>query len=164
MKRLIPLLAVFVALVAFVTPACNQAAAQSYEVEQLYLHAATAVATGATFEPVDGQQYWQSTTSDAVAVFPLPMHEGDRITGVVVFIENTVASSQVAELRRKSMMGIDSDMLSESTSPATTGNHRLTLSASEIVSGDNQWYLRVEMGSRAGNRVRGLRVSYEPAY
>lgn len=134
--------------------------------DELYLHAAEAVSLGntSTFGGLDGQQYWQSQTSSAQLIFPVSLHAGDTISGVEVFIENTVTSAQIVALRRKPMAGTGTTLVGTVTSPSSTGNHTVVLDGlAEEIAGDNQWYIRIMMGTSAGNRVRGARITYDPA-
>jgi hypothetical protein len=142
---------------------CLPAAAAA---DEQYLHAADAVSIGgtSTFGGLDGQQYWQSQTSSAQLLFPLSLHNGDTITEIDVFVENTVSASQTVALRRKSMASTASTLVGTVATPAATGNHTAEIvGISEPISGDNQWYIRIAMGTTPGNRVRGARVTYTPA-
>jgi hypothetical protein len=134
--------------------------------DELYLHAAEAVSVGntSTFGSLDGQQYWQSQSPSAQLIFPVSLRAGDTILDIEVFIENTVTSAQIVALRRKTMSSTGTALVGTVTSPSSTGNHTVLLgNLSEEVAGDNQWYIRIMMGTVAGNRVRGARITYEPA-
>jgi hypothetical protein len=138
----------------------------SASADKQYLHAAHAVSVGSTstFSALDGQQYWQSQTSSAQLIFPVSLHEGDTITQIEVFLENTVSASQTVAIRRKGMASTATTLVGTSSSPSTTGNHTVAIDGlSEDISGDNQWYIRVVMGTTPGNRVRGARITYSPA-
>lgn len=147
-------------LVAFsVFLAVGQAHAQE---ARRYVHASEGIASGASFSLADGQQYWQSTAANGAVIFPLHVEEGETITRVEVFLENTNALAQTASIRRKAMGSAATTLIASGSSPATTGNHTITINLAEAVVGDNQWYLRLQMGATlSGNRVRGLRVTVD---